>query len=155
MIVAVGAAQILFPTGNARLTTLLAFAAFIALAIQRRSWFPVVACVAWLSGYEAALNITLIALGRPQTLDPLHFSVYLALAILGPLGLARRGYPPSWPLLAAAAIVWIVWLATGFHVNGHSLVDFSVPAEVWNELSKMLWAAAYFVPFVREVRRRN
>ena len=86
-------------------------------------------------------------------LDPIHFAGYLAIAGLLPLGLARRGYPPSWPLLAGAAIVWIVWVATGFHVNGHSMVDFSVPAEVWNELSKMLWAAAYFLPLVRPGRR--
>ena len=157
MTVAFGAAQVLFPTGNARLTTLLAFAAFIALAAQRRSWLPVLACMAWLSGFEAALNLTLLALGRAADLDRIHFIVYLALAVLIPIGLARRGYPPSWPLLAGAALVWIIWVAAGFHVNGHSMVGFSAPAEVWNETSKLLWAAAYFLPLVRlgeiEVRR--
>ena len=153
MIVAVDAAQILFPTGNVRLTTLLAFAAFVALAIQRRSSLPIVACAAWLSGFEAALHLTELGLSRPGTLDPLHFAVYLAIGAAGPLVLAWRGCPPSWPLLVAAAAVWATWVATGFHVNGHSMHDFSAPAEVWNELSKMLWAAAYFLPLARPVEK--
>lgn len=149
MIVAVDAAQILFPSGNVRLTTLLAFAAFVALAIQRRSWLPLVACAAWLAGFEVALNLTVLGLGRPAVLAPLNFAIYLAIATGGLFLLVRRGCAPRWPLLAAAAAVWIVWISTGFHVNGHSMRDFSASAEVWNELSKMLWAAAYFLPFAR------
>jgi hypothetical protein len=146
MTIATSAATILFPTGNVRLVTILAFSAFLALALARRSWLPVAACIGWLFGFEVALDATMLALGRPPTLDAGHLALYLLLGIGLPIWTARRGTGPSLPLLAAAVAVWVVWLGTGFHVNEHSMVGFDPAAEAWNELAKLLWAAAYFLP---------
>jgi hypothetical protein len=146
MLAVSAAATILFPTGNARLSTIVAVAAFVALALSRRSWSPVAACAAWLFGFEAAFDVTGLAAGRPAALDVIHLTVYLVLAVALPLWLARRGVLPSWRLLGAALAIWLVWVATGFHVNEHSMVDFDPVAEVWNEGAKTLWAAAYFLP---------
>jgi hypothetical protein len=146
MVIAVDAATILFPTGNTRLSTIVAFAAFIALAIMRRSSLPIVGCLAWLFGFEAAFNATVLALGRPAALDTIHFVPYLLIGIVLPFWLARRGVRPVWSLLAAAVVVWAIWMATGFHANGHAMTDFDPLAEALNEGAKTLWAAAYFLP---------
>lgn len=148
MIVAFNAASVLFPSGNARLSTIAAFAAFVALAIMVRSWRPVVACLAWLFGFEALFNLTGILLGRPAVLDPIHFGIYLFLGLCGPLWLVRGGWRPRYGLLMGAAACWMIWTVTGFHVNQHTMVDFSPVAEVLNEVSKTLWAAAYLLPLL-------
>jgi hypothetical protein len=149
MLLAIDAATILFPTGNARLSTIVAFSAFVALALVRRSWLPIAACLAWLFGFEAAFNATLLALGRPAALDPIHFVLYLVAGIVLPVWLARRGVRPLWYLLAPAIVLWVIWAATGFHVNAHSMSGFDPLAEALNEGAKTLWAAAYFLPLWR------
>src|SRR5262249_9579006 len=65
---------------------------------------------------------------------------------------ARHGARPSLPLLAAALAVWVVWIATGFHVNGHTMVGFDPAAEALNEGTKTLWALAYLAPLMRSRR---
>ena len=149
MVLALDAATILFPTGNTRLSTIVAFSAFLALAIARRSWLPIASCLAWLFGFEAAFNATLLALGRPAALDPIHFALYLAVGIGVPIWLARRGVRPVWYLLAPAIVLWAIWAATGFHVNGHTMADFDPLADALNEGAKTLWAAAYFLPLLK------
>jgi hypothetical protein len=144
-----GAENILYPSGNARLSTVVALSAFVALAVVRRSWLPVVACLVWLFGFEAALNVTMVALGRPATLDEFHFVGYLVVSVSGGVWLGHRRAGPEWRLLPGVAAVWIAWVATGFHVNGHSMVGFNALAEAWNEGAKTLWALAYALPLVR------
>lgn len=144
-----GAENILYPTGNARLSTVVALSAFVALAVVRRSWLPVAACLVWLFGFEAALNVTVVALGRPATLDAIHFVGYLVVSVAGGVWLAHRRARPEWGLVAGAAAVWIAWMATGFHVNAHSMAGFNALAEAWNEGAKTLWALAYLLPLTR------
>jgi len=154
MVLAFDAAHVLFPTGNARLSTIVAVSAFVALAIMRRSWLPVAGCLAWLFGFEAAFNTTVLALGRPAPLDALHYVPYLAIGIVVPFVLARRGVRPDWYLLAAAVVVWLIWVASGFHVNEHSMVGFDPLAEAFNEGTKTLWAAAYFLPLWKALQAK-
>jgi hypothetical protein len=47
-------------------------------------------------------------------------------------------------------LVFAVWVAAGFHVNVNErgLAGFDPTAEVLNEGSKTLWAAAYLVPLL-------
>ena len=146
MLLAIDAAPILFPTGNTRLSTIVVFSAFIALAIGRRSWLPIAGCLAWLFGFEAAFNATMLALGHPAALDPIHFAVYLVIGIVLPFWLARRGVRPNWWLLGGAGVLWAIWMATGFHANGHTMADFDPLAEALNEGAKTLWAVAYLLP---------
>jgi hypothetical protein len=153
-----GAADVLFPNGNARLSTIVAFSAFLAIAVVRRSWLPILACLVWLFGFEVALNVTVLALGRPATLDAMHFIGYLVVCFAGIAWLAHRRVRPIWPLLAAAVAVWIAWVATGFHVNAHKMVGFNALAEAWNEGAKTLWALAFILPLMRirlPLRRRD
>jgi hypothetical protein len=96
MLVAFNAATILFPSGQARLSTILMLAAFFTLAIARGSWLPVLACAGWLAGFEAALNIAEESVHHHRSIDDIHFVVYLALSIFTLFWLAHRHAGPSW-----------------------------------------------------------
>jgi len=153
IVAAIRAGTILFPSGNARLSTILAFAAFIALALMRRSWLPAVACAFWLCAFEVALDVTGLALGRRAALDWIHLSFYALVAIALLVWLARRGVKPSRSLGMAVLIVWAIWIGTGFHVNEHTMTDFDPAAEALNEAAKTAWAAAYLWPLWKLAKR--
>lgn len=51
-----------------------------------------------------------------------------------------------------SSLVWAVWIATGFHVNGHTMTGLDPSAEALNEGAKTLWALAYLVPLMRSSR---
>jgi hypothetical protein len=139
--IAFSAQSILFPPGGARLSTVLVFAAFLALAVKRHDLKPAVAAVAWLVGFELLFEAT----RRPYEW---HWIIFIAFDVVGITLLARKGITPSPLLLAATLVVWAGWLATGFHVNHHDTVRFQPSAEAFNEGAKTLWGAAYFVPLV-------
>jgi hypothetical protein len=184
--------------GDLRTSTLIAALAFVALSLIRRDRVPLVACVAWLLGFEAAFSVATAAFFRPNVFGPLALMIavgittyligarerdrtYLRLALL--LGcwigwiavsvalhtspkasafaaaifyaglvatvLPRFDVRPSPPLLLAAVAVFLVWCATGFHVNAHAKVGFDPSAEALNEAAKTLWALAYLLPLWR------
>jgi len=141
VVIAFSAQTILFPPGGVRLSTLLLFAAFLALAVTRRDHRPAVAAVAWLIGFELLFEAT----RRPYEW---HWILFVAVDIVGIALLARKGIAPSPLLLAATLAVWAAWLAAGFHVNHHDTVPFQPGAEAFNEGAKTLWGAAYFVPLL-------
>lgn len=140
---------ILFPGGAVRLSTALGLGAFGTLALTRRDWRPLAAAVMWMLGFEAAFEIT-PTFGHDPRAGVFHALVWgLILGALITPWLARRGVRPARWLLLAAFAFFAVWAATGFHVNPHSGVHFDPLAEVLNETSKILWAAAYFLPLLR------
>ena len=155
VVAAIGAGTILFPSGNTRLSTILAFAAFIALALMRRSWLPAIACAFWLCAFEVAFDVTGLALDRPAALDWIHLSLYSLVAIALPVWLARRGVKPSWPFGVPVLIIWAIWIGTGFHVNEHTMTDFDPAAEALNEAAKTAWAAAYLLPLWKLTAKRR
>ncbi|HEY2354369.1 MAG TPA: hypothetical protein VGH79_05660 [Gaiellaceae bacterium] len=157
MTVAFGASQIVFPIG-VRLSTLVAAAAFVALAAVRRDKTPLIAGWVWLVTFEAAFQIVSVVLDR-LPLGPANPVFWLSVAAVTVFS-TRRRVRPDVRFLAAAALVGAIWVATGFHLNanepGHGLftfhehiLGFDWRAEVLNELAKMLWAAAYFLPLAR------
>jgi hypothetical protein len=147
--------HVLFPLGI-RLSTILAALAFIGLAIARRDKLPLIAAWLWVTTFEAVFQIASLIMNRlPIGLFPAVFFLTLAAITLPLLG---RKVTPNWWFLAAALVVIGIWMATGFHLNGHQHGLFSlhphiphldVVAEICNELSKTLWALAYFLPLVR------
>jgi hypothetical protein len=139
----VNAAAVLFPFG-VRLSTWLAVGAFLALAAYRRDWRPLLAAIAWIWAFEVAFQITSIAAGHHGA------------SAVGRLGYILIGVPvvvcatawvrPDGWLLAAAALCFVVWISTGFDVNGHAMVSFDPIGEGLNEASKTLLALAYLLP---------
>jgi hypothetical protein len=147
---------ILFPLG-VRLSTWLAFSAFVVLAVYRRDRQPLLAAAAWLVSFEALFQIASICVGvLPLGLFPPVF--FLTLAALTLPWLNLQGVRPDWRILCVAVVALVVWTAIGLPINGHrhglfsfheqSLAGFDPTAEVLNELAKTLWAVAFFVPLL-------
>ena len=147
--------HVLFPLGI-RLSTILAALAFVGLAVARRDKLPLIAGWLWVTTFEAAFQIASLIMDRL----PLGFVtpiVFLTLAVVT-LFFTRGKVMPDWRYLAVALVVLAVWMATGFHLNGHQhglfslhtrIPDFDVTAEVLNESAKTLWALGYFLPLLR------
>lgn len=141
------AAAVLFPLG-VRLSTWVVLAVFVAVAVRRDEWPPVLAAAAWLTGWEATFQVASFASGNLPVgpVGPTFLVVVGAVTV--PI-VTRAGVHPDLRLLGVAFLVFAVWVATGFHVNGHSMVGFDPAAEALNEAAKTLWAVAYLVPFWR------
>jgi hypothetical protein len=142
LVIAFNAGEIIFPVHGPRLSTDVMLAAFLVVALWRRDPRPLVAGIAWMIGFENLFEAT----RRPHVW---HWIVFVAVNVIGMTLLARKGVAPSPLLLAATLAVWGAWLATGFHVNEHTMVHFQPGAEAFNEAAKTLWALAYLVPFLR------
>ena len=147
--------SVLFPLG-VRLSTILTALAFAGLAVARRDKLPLIAGWLWLTTFEAVFQIASLVLGRlPLGLFSPVFFLILAVVTLS---LTRRKVVPDWRYLAAALAFVVVWMATGFHLNGHQhgmfslhtrLPDFDATAEFLNDAAKTLWALGYFLPLFR------
>jgi hypothetical protein len=147
--------HVLFPLGI-RLSTILMAVAFVVLAVVRRDKLPLIAGWLWVTTFEAAFQISSLIMGRlPLGLfTPVFF---LALAAVT-LALTRGKVKPDWRYLGASLVVLGVWMATGFHLNGHQHGLFSlhtrIPnldamAEILNVTAKTLWGLGFFLPLLR------
>ena len=149
------ALAILFPLG-VRLSTLIAAGGFVAVAAVRRERLPLLAGFAWLAGFEAAFQVVSLLLNRlPLGLPSPIFFITLGSATL--LLAHRKGVRVDYGFLAVGVLFLIVWLATGFHLNGHQhgmfslhtrIAGFDPTAEFLNEASKTAWALAYLWPLL-------
>jgi hypothetical protein len=138
--------------GEIRTSTLVTMAVFVVLGVLRDRRFWLAAAI-WLGGFEAAFEFTvgmrsLVHSGfHPDAWwAPVVMFVAVGIVLLCVLAAVRIDVRPSLPLLGLAAVVWGIWLLTGFHVNEHDMVGFDPFAEALNETAKTLWAAAYLVP---------
>lgn len=129
---------------------------FANLALYRRSWRPLLAAFIWMIGFEAAWQVTLyVVRGYP---GPLWGGIIPRVVVMVAVGVptvlfaARRGLRPNRMLMVLVGGVWIVWIATGFHSNIHSLVRINATGEVMNETAKTLWAFAYYWPLLHRSR---
>lgn len=143
--------------GPIRVSTVLAAVAIAAVLLwKRRSrLLALVTVIAWASVFEIAYNAT----GTLLHGWPLTYLAWLTAALGGWVLLsALLGlYPERW-LLAATAVVWVVWMASGFESNaplgpgpGHP-ATFNLANEVMNELTKSLLALGYLVGALRRPR---
>lgn len=137
-----------FPLGI-RLSTWVAIAAFLLVALIRRDSRPVLAGWVWMFGFEAAYQACALPLhseGRA-----LYVNGYI-LIVVGAFTVAWfsfHGVLPDWRWMLLVAALWVVWLAIGFPSNNHTLVHFNVAGEILNEGAKSAWALAYLWPLIR------
>src|SRR5579871_3642206 len=138
----------MFPL-DVRLSTWVALLACGLLAAYRADWRFLVGGAAWLAGFEAAYEASSVLAGHP--LPDLRSGPFALIAAGGVVVLAagRRGVRPSGPVMVLVAAVWLVWVVTGFHVNGHDTAGLDPAAEALNEVAKTLWAIAYLLPLWR------
>lgn len=142
-------ASILFPFLGVRLMSWLALLAFGLLAAWRSDRAPLLAGLAWLAGFEAAYQAAAMVMHTPSPV-PWIGSVSISLVIGAPtvtLAMTLLGARAQPVLLVAALGVFVAWLAAGFTVSGPGSA-FDATGELLNELSKSLWAVAYFVPLL-------
>jgi hypothetical protein len=145
--------QVLFPLG-VRLSTIITAGAFVAVATARRDPKPLLAGFAWLAGFEAVFQVASLMVGKL----PLGLFSPIFFIVLGTVVLAfahRSGIRADWRFLAPALVLVAVWVATGFHLNGHQhgmfslhprISHFDPVAEFLNDAAKTLWALAYLLP---------
>jgi hypothetical protein len=144
-------ASVLFPLG-VRLSTWATIAVFLAVAGTRRETKPLLACWAWLWGFEAAYDLASIAF-RPWSQGFLpEASLYAILGLTTIVWMTNHGVRPSLPLLGAALGLMVLWIALGFHQNFHSAKVIAPGTEALNEATKTMWALAYLWPFLRRPR---
>jgi ABC-type glucose/galactose transport system permease subunit len=135
--------------GPIRISTVLAGLAMASAILWRRRapLTALIALMAWLSAYEILYQATGTAI---HGWSPAYF-LWMSAAVSGwvVLGVVRGIVPDRW-LLLAVALVWVVWILTGFNSNSPTVAGtsgfpkgFSVSNEIFNELSKTLLAASY------------
>lgn len=141
-----GAGVALFPFLGVRLSTWLFVLAFGGLAAWRTERMPLLAGLAWLAGFEAAYQVAAMILHTPSPvpfIGPVSISLVIGAPALA-LAMTVLGARPQPLLFAGGLAAFVVWLATGFTVSGPGSA-FDPLGEALNEVSKTLWAAAYFV----------
>jgi len=136
---------ILFPFGI-RLSTLLAVAAFLALAALRRDRAPLLAGWVWICGFEAVFQATSLTLGHPLPTGRAGPVFFVILGAITVPWFTRHGARPSLPLVALFAVIWTVWVVIGFPVNQHTMTGFDPLAEALNEAAKTTLGLAYLLP---------
>jgi hypothetical protein len=164
--------------GDLRTSPLITALAFVALSFIHRDRLPLVACLAWLLGFEAAYSVAMAGFLRPNVFGPAAVVIavgittyligapardrtyrqlalllgcwigWIAISVAHEMppratafaaavfyaGLAVTVLPrfevrPSRLLLLAAVAVFLVWCASGFHVNAYAMVGFDPSAE--------------------------
>lgn len=135
--------------GPIRVSTVLAgLVIVVAVLLRRRDpLLALISLMAWASAFEILYSATGTAIhGWPVV----NF-LWMTAAVGGWVVLGQvRGIVPDWRLLVAMAVVWVLWMLTGFNSNAPSTagtagfpMEFSVTNEILNELSKTLLALAY------------
>lgn len=147
---------LIFPfIGAIRLSTVLAFVlTVVVLTLARRSLLvAVIAAMGWVSAFEITFQVVEAIEGR---VDWLHI-FYLTLSLSGWVVAAYvAGIRPHPALLAAWGLLFVAWVAFGFHPNryaDHGQV--SVGQEIFNVLTKDGLAAIYLLGGLAPFRRTN
>lgn len=137
---------------SVRLSTWVAILAFLLLYAWYRDRRFLLGALGWLGGFEVVFQLASLAARHP--LPRYHWGPFLLIGVGAVFfgAAARRGVWPSGRLMILAAAAWVVWLATGFHVNSHHVMGLDPVSEVLNEAAKTLWALAYVLPLWRECR---
>lgn len=136
------------PVAGIRISTLVLLALFAVLGVKREDRRFWLAAVAWLGGFEVVYQVASVV---AHPLPGWKWGPFLLMGIGSILVVVAtvRGVRPSLPLMMLTGVAWAVWLASGFHVNGHTATGFSGSAEAMNEIAKTLWGLAYLVPLLR------
>ena len=133
-----------------RVSTWAAAAAFLLLARRDRRFLA--AGAAWLTGFETAFQVTSLSMGHPLPAWRWGPLFLIGLGLLVVPVVTRRGVrPAAWPM-CLVGVFWLVWVATGFHVNGHMMHGLNPLSEALNETTKTLWAVAYLWPLLTDRR---
>lgn len=123
---------------------LVAFGAFRRQPLQGQ-----LAALAWVFGFEIAWEITgYWASGGRLAGAPGWLVVGAAALIMA----WEANVQVEWRWFAVTAVLWLIWVATGFHYNMAGDRQINWGSELINEATKTAWALAYLWPFLRSSR---
>lgn len=132
-----------------RISTLATLVVFALIGLARGGdmkglW----AGAAWLTGFAVAYQVTGVVMGT--LLYPRAAIIFTLIGLVVVPIATTRTVRPWWPMAVLFAVLWVVWIAFGFHANGHETTDvFNLRDEIINESAKTAWALAYLVPLWR------
>jgi hypothetical protein len=118
-------------------------------AIRRQPLQGQLAALAWVFGFEIAFEITAYATSGGHLPGAPGWLVFGAVANLMAW---EAKVKIEWRWFIVTAVLWVIWLATGFHYNMRGVGTFDWGAELINELTKTAWGLAYLWPFFRMAR---
>jgi len=101
---------------------------------------------AWVVGFEMAFTITKASLGNGAV--NLSWCAWLG----WPIAAHLAGLRPDRRVVAATALLWLLWVVDGFHYNEERTTALVPLWEALNEGAKTAWGLAYLVPLVGAVR---
>lgn len=153
--------EVLFPFGI-RLSTLAVLGLFVLTGFRPGiGWRALLAGAAWLMGFEAIFMLTAIGVAAAPDIQraasvlalrwPLLLhdaAIWYVPGIAAIILVAKVGPGASRPWMALTAVLYALWLVTGFHANGHTGA-FDWRWEAINEATKTAWALAYLWPLFR------
>jgi hypothetical protein len=147
---------LVFPfIGAIRFSTVLAFIATLVLVgwLRRSAIVAVVAGMGWVSAFEIVYQAVGTLYGRH---DALHL-FYLTFSMSGWVVAAYvANIRPHPGLLIAWALVFVGWMAYGFHPNEFDQPgSFSIAQEAFNMVTKDGLAAIYVLGAVGQLGRRS
>ncbi len=144
-----------FPfVGAIRLSTVFAYVAVVvAVTWHRRSLLVgIIAGMAWVSAFEIVFQAFGTVFGK---YDATHL-FYLTFTISGWVVAGYvAGIRPHPALLLVWLLVFLGWMAYGFHPNHYGDPNFSVGQEIFNVVTKDGLAAIYLLGGLRPFRLRS
>ena len=118
-------------------------------ALRRQPLQGQLAALAWVFGFEIAWEITGYWMsggrlpGAPGWLPVGAAAIIMAW---------EAKVQIEWRWLAVTAVLWLIWVATGFHYNMQTDRSIDWGSELVNEAAKTAWGLAYLWPFLRPKR---
>lgn len=118
-------------------------------ALRRQPLQGQLAALAWVFGFEIAWEITGYWMsggrlpGAPGWLPVGAAAIIMAW---------EAKVQIEWRWLGVTAVLWAIWVATGFHYNMQTDRSIDWGSEIVNEAAKTAWGLAYLWPFIRPKR---
>jgi hypothetical protein len=120
--------------------------AILACGSARRHPFQaLLGALAWIISFEVAWQMTANALAGTFSSFPYALFLVGGLLLLGFV----FGVRLSWRFLALTSMIYLLWVAEGFHYNLASSSHINWPSEVLNEATKTSFGLVWLWPFLR------
>ena len=118
-------------------------------ALRRQPLQGQLAALAWVFGFEIAFEVTaFVTSGGHEPGAP----GWLVIGAVANLMAWEAKVKVEWRWFALTGVLWVIWVAMGFHYNMRGVGTIDWGNEIINELAKTAWGMAYLWPFLRMTR---
>jgi hypothetical protein len=135
-----------FPDVGIRTSTVLMGVLIVVFgALRRQPLQGQLAALAWVFGFEIAFEITAYVTSGGHLPGAPGWLVFGAVANLMAW---EAKVKVEWRWFVVTGVLWVIWLALGFHYNMNGAGTINWGNEIINELTKSAWGMAYLWPFL-------